>query len=103
MFGNLEGAEQRRRDGKEKEWIDCVPSDIRAFGIARNRKVTVLEAEVWNETVTEGGWRLMSAWRKEEVDDARYCHEKRANETMTRKVVLAHGSVEFCEATPIGL
>ena len=33
VFGNLEGAVRRGRDGKEKEWTDCVQSDIRAFGI----------------------------------------------------------------------
>ena len=33
MFGNLEGAVRRGRGGKEKEWTDCVQSDIRAFGI----------------------------------------------------------------------
>ena len=33
MLGNLEGAVRRGRGGKEKEWIDCVQSDIRAFGI----------------------------------------------------------------------
>ena len=33
MFGNLEGAVRRGRGGKEKEWPDCVQSDIRAFGI----------------------------------------------------------------------
>ena len=31
MFGNLEGAVRRGRGGKEKEWTDCVQSDIRAF------------------------------------------------------------------------
>ena len=49
-----------------------------------------LKAEVWVEAVTEGGWRFMAAWR-----------EERGNET--GKVAIAHGSVEFCEATPIGL
>ena len=34
VFGNLEGAVRRGRGGKEKEWTDCVQSDIRAFGIA---------------------------------------------------------------------
>ena len=34
VFGNLEGAVRRGRGGKEKVWIDCVQSDIRAFGIA---------------------------------------------------------------------
>ena len=33
MFGNLEGAVRRGRGGKEKEWTDCVQSNIRAFGI----------------------------------------------------------------------
>ena len=31
-----------------------------------------LKAEVWVETVTEGGRRFMAAWRKEEVDAARH-------------------------------
>ena len=34
VFGNLEGAVRRGRGGKEKEWTDCVQSDIWAFGIA---------------------------------------------------------------------
>ena len=34
IFGNLEGAVRRGRGGKEKEWTDCVQSNIRAFGIA---------------------------------------------------------------------
>ena len=33
VFGNLEGEVRRGRGGKEKEWADCVHSDIRAFGI----------------------------------------------------------------------
>ena len=59
---NLEGAVRRGRGGKEKEWTDRVQSDIRAFGIAGDWKATALEAEVWVETVTEGGRRLMAAW-----------------------------------------
>ena len=36
MFGNLECAVRKGRGGKEKEWADCVQSDVRAlFGIAR--------------------------------------------------------------------
>ena len=46
VIGNLEGAVRRERSGKEKEWTDCVQSDIRAFGIAGDRKATALEAEV---------------------------------------------------------
>ena len=77
VFGNLEGAVRRGRGGKEKEWTDCVQSDIRAFGIAGDWKATALNAEVWVETVTEGGRRFMAAWRKEEVDAARHRQEKR--------------------------
>ena len=68
---------RRVRGGKEKEWTDCVQSDIRASGIAKGRKATALKAEVWVETVPEGGRRFMAAWRKEEVDAARHRQEKR--------------------------
>ena len=51
--------------------------DIRAFGIAGDWKATVLKAEVWVGTVTEGGRRFMAAWRKEEVDAARHRQENR--------------------------
>ena len=36
-----------------------------------------LKAEVWVETVAEGGRRFMAAWRKEEEDAARHRQEKR--------------------------
>ena len=77
MFRNLEGAVRRGRGGKEKEWTDCVHSDVRAFGVSGDCKAMALEAEVWVETVTEGGRRFMVAWRKEEVDAARHRQEKR--------------------------
>ena len=64
VFGNFEGAVRRGWGRKEKEWTDCVQSDIRAFGIAGNWKATALKAEVWVETVTEGGRRFMATWRK---------------------------------------
>ena len=64
VFRKLQGAVRRGRRGKEKEWTVCVQSDIRAFGIAGIWKATALEAEVWVETVTEGGRRFMAAWRK---------------------------------------
>ena len=63
-------------DGKEKEWTDCVQSDIRAFGIAGDWKAT-FKAEVWVETVAEGRRGFMAAWRKEEVDASRHRSEKR--------------------------
>ena len=43
MFGNLEGAVRKGRGGKEKEWTDCVQSDIRAFGITGDWEMFVLE------------------------------------------------------------
>ena len=77
MFEKLEGAVRSEQGKKEKEWTDCVQSDIRAFDIAGDWKATVFKAEVWVETVTEGGRRFMAAWRKEEVDAARPRQEKR--------------------------
>ena len=77
MFGNLEEAVLRGRGGKEKEWIDCVQSEVRVFGIAGDWKATALEAEVWVETVTGGGRSYVAAWRKEEVDAAKSRQEKR--------------------------
>ena len=77
MFGNLEGAVRRGRGGKEKEWTDCVQSDIRAFGIMGDWKAMAFKAEVWVEAVTEGRRRFMAAWREEEEDAARHRQEKR--------------------------
>ena len=77
MFGNLVGAVRRGRGGKEKEWTDCVQSDIRAFGITGDWKTMALKAEVWIEAVTEGRRRFMAAWREEEEDAARHHQEKR--------------------------
>ena len=77
MFGNLEGAVRRGWGGKEKEWTECVQSDIRAFGITGDWKTMALKAEVWVEAVTEGGRRFMAAWREEEEDAARHRQEKR--------------------------
>ena len=36
VFGNLEAAKRRGQSVKEKEWTDCVHSDIRAFVIVRD-------------------------------------------------------------------
>ena len=78
LFGNLEGAVRRGRGGKEKEWTDCVQSDIRAFGITGGWKAMALKkAGVWVEVVTEGVRRFMAAWREEEEDVARHRQEKR--------------------------
>ena len=77
IVGNLEGAVRRGRGGRDKEWINCVQSDIRAFGITGDWKAMALKAEVWVEAVTEGGRRFMAAWREEEEDAARHRQEKR--------------------------
>ena len=86
VFGNLEGAVRRGRGGKEKEWTDCVQSDIRAFDIAGDWKATALKAEVWVETVTDGGRRFIRG-RCGETSPG----EERSNET--GKLAIAHGSV----------
>ena len=77
MFGNLKGAVRRGWGGKEKEWTDCVQSDIRVFGMTEDWKTMALKAEVWVEAVTEGERRFIAAWRKEEEDAARRRQEKR--------------------------
>ena len=38
--------------------------------------MTAFKAEVWVETITDGGRRFMAAWRKEEVDAARHRQKK---------------------------
>ena len=37
---------RRGRGGNDKEWIDCVQSDTRAFGIAGDSEATALKAEM---------------------------------------------------------
>ena len=103
VFGKLEDAVRRGRGGKEKEWTDGVQSGIRAFGIAGDWKATVLKAEMWVDTVREGGWRFMAAWRKEEVDAARHRQKKREATRLGNLLSQKGAVVEFCEATPIGL
>ena len=86
VFGNLEGAVRGGRGIKEKEWTDCVQSNIRAFDITGYYKATALRAEVLVDTVMEGRRRFMAAWRKEEVDAAIHCQEKR-KATRMRKLL----------------
>ena len=35
ILGKLDGAKKRGWGGKEKEWVNCVEKDVRAFGIER--------------------------------------------------------------------
>ena len=76
VFGNLQGAVRRGRGGKEKEWTDCVQSDIRAFGIAGDWKATALIAEVGRSRRVAG-----ASWprggKKMQTDAARHRQEKR--------------------------
>ena len=55
---------ERTQGGNEKEWTDCVQSDIPAFGITGVWEARALKAEVWVDMITEGGRRFMVAWRK---------------------------------------
>ena len=74
VLGNHEGAVRRGRVGRRK----CGPIAYRATsGRLAKWKATALKAEVWVDMVTEGGRRLMAAWRKEEVDAAIHRPEKR--------------------------
>ena len=91
VFGNLERAVRRGPGGKEKEWSDYVQSDLRAFSITENWKATTLEAEVWVETVAEGGRMFMTAWRKE-FDAARHREKKREAARLGR--LLSHTEAE---------
>ena len=97
VFGNLQGAVWRGRDGKEKKRTDCVQSDIRTFGIAGDWKASALKYEVWVETVTEVHDRVVERRGRRGQTSS----EERDNET--GNVAIVHGSVEFCEAAPTGL
>ena len=93
MFGNLEGGVRRGMGGNDKEWIDCVQSNVQPVGIAGGWKTTALEAGVKVETVTEGGRRFTASWSKEEEDAARHRQAKR-EAIGTRKVIIVQRSVE---------
>ena len=72
-------------DGVRRERLDyctCVQSNLRALSIVRDWEATVLEAEAWVVTATEGGRGSMATRRKE--DSARHWQEKReANEIVS--------------------
>ena len=61
MFGNLKGAVRRGQGEKEKEWTDCIQSDIRAFGITGDWNAMALKVQVRVKAVAEGGRRVMVA------------------------------------------
>ena len=66
MFGTTMDGDKKGRGRQEKEWAACVESDVRSFKIQQNLKHAARDAQSWTEIVTEGGWRFMTEWRKEE-------------------------------------
>ena len=60
VFGNLKRAQCGEDGVGRRKWTDCVQSDIRAFGIKGDWKATALKADIWVETVAEGGRRIMA-------------------------------------------
>ena len=53
--------------GQEKKWATCVESEI--SDIQQNWKHAARDAQSWTEIVSEGGRRVMTEWRKEEVQN----------------------------------
>ena len=71
---------RRGRGGKEKEWTDCVQSDIRGFGKTGDWKTMALKAQVHGRVERRGRGKTSPG-------------EERGNEK--GKFAIAHGSVEF--------
>ena len=65
-------------------------------------KATASKAEVWVETVTEGGWSFMAAWKKEEIDAARHRQEKR-EATRLGNLLSQTGEYNFAKPHPSAL
>ena len=55
ILGKLDGARKRGRGRKEKEWVDGVERNVRAFGISGDWEALSLQEDVWYNTVVEGG------------------------------------------------
>ena len=72
----------------------------RKSGLIASR-ATALKAEVWVETVTEGGRRFMAAWRKEEVNAARHCQEKREATRLGNLLSQTGGVQNFAKPHPL--
>ena len=90
---------RRGRGGKEKEYTDCVQSDIRAFGITGDWKTMALKAEVWVEAVTEGWRRFMATWREEEEDPTRHRQEKKEATRLGK--LQSHTKANFAKRHPL--
>ena len=71
---------RRKEEGtgrKEKEWVDCVEKDDRAFGISEDWEALSLQEDIWYNTVVEGGRRFMDVWRRIEEQASETRQEKR--------------------------
>ena len=77
MFGTIKDGVKKGRGGQEKEWVTCVESHVRPFKIQQNWKHVGRDTQSWTETVTEGGRRFMTKWRKEEEEKSKTRQEKR--------------------------
>ena len=81
----------------------CTERHPGVWHITGDWETMAVKAEVWVEAVTNEGWAEVHGrvearrGRRGQTSPG----EERGNET--GKVAIAHGSVEFCEATPIGL
>ena len=87
ISGKPDGARKRGRGGKEKEGIDCVEKDVRAFGISGDWEALSLQEIVWYNTVVEGGRRFMDAWRIEEQASETRQEKRMEKETGNASVV----------------
>ena len=77
ILGTLDGSRKRGRGGKEKEWVDRVARDVRAFGISGDWESLSLQEDDWYNTVVEGGRKFMDAWRRIEEQASETRQEKR--------------------------
>ena len=64
ILGTLDGTRRRGRGGKEKDRVDCVERDVRAFGISGHWKALSLQEDEWYNTVVDGGRRFKDTWRR---------------------------------------
>ena len=90
MSGELENAEKRGPEGKEKEWTDYVADDLWLFGITRDWNAAALDPGVWYSTVHEEGCMFMAAWVKEE-DKASNQRQKKREAEEADKIEIAPG------------
>ena len=93
VFENLEGVVRRGWSRKERQLIDCVQSDVRAFGVGWVSKATTLGTGVRTENVTEQGRGVMAVCRKEGRDPVRHRQEQKEGND-TGKCAIVQASVE---------